>query len=437
MSVPSAASTGAISQAIPAGGVSFSELGFGAFLGLLVVAQIDAVGNRLIGAVLPVSAYSALYALTAALALFAWAGDRGTRLSGLPAPGVRLAAALLLWALIAWALCRYGEPGWEYLKDFAKAVGLLMVAALIVDTPQRLRAALWALAGAGIVSALVVYGDSITGIRLFSTSEAATTASFGGLARSAGGSDENPTTAAHMLLVSTAILLGLFAAVQGARMAAAVGIAICLGAISLMAARSAIIGLLPALAVFLFVLRKERVFPLILLGTAAVVAAVLVVSPALLERLVALVDWSADPTLVRRTTYLTVGADLFQQSPIWGIGPGNYPLYFVGDEYRFLPGRTLVMRELHNTYLDVAVELGLVGLLLFLALVGTALVETRSAFVAGAESLSADGLALLLALLALLAASFFMPNKDMRYLWLLLGLALQCGRLARARRAVS
>jgi O-antigen ligase len=89
------------------------------------------------------------------------------------------------------------------------------------------------------------------------------------------------------------------------------------------------------------------------------------------------------------------------------------------------------MRELHNTYLDVAVELGAIGLALFLAMVGAALAEVRKAF-AGPQQAAA--LALMLALVGLLVASFFMPNKDMRYLWLLLGLAFQCGRMARARK---
>jgi O-antigen ligase len=417
------------------GGVSFSDLGFAAFLALIVFAQLDAVGNRLF-AMLPVTAYSAFYMLTASLALCAWIGDRGTRLSGIAAPGVRLAAALLLWALVAWTLARHGERGWEYMQAFAKAAGLLAMAAVLVDTPQRLRAAIWAMAAAGLVSALIVYGDTLTGTRLFSSSEAAAGAQYAGVARSAGGSDENPTTAAHMLLVGTALLLGLFAALPRMRPLVGGALALCLGAIGLMAARSALVGLLPALALFLFVVRRERLFPLILLGFALLLAAAILLSPGLLDRVTALADWGKDPTLFRRTTYLRIGLDLFAQSPIWGIGPGNFPLYFVGDEYRYLPGRSPIERELHNTYLDVAVELGVVGLALFLALAGKALADTRRAFAAGGE-LAALGLALLLALTALLVASFFMPNKDMRYLWLLLGLAFQCGRLARARRAAA
>jgi O-antigen ligase len=416
------------------GGVTFSQLGFATFLGLVVFAQIDAVGNRLVEGVLPVSTYSACYLATAAFAICAWAGDRGTRLSEVPAPGVRLAAALLLWAGFAWTLSRYGEPGWEYLQSFAKAAGLLALAAMLVDSPKRLRASLWAMAAAGVVSALIVYLDSWTGTRLVSTAEAAATAQYGGVARSAGGSDENPTTAAQMLLVSTSLLLGLFAALPKARKIAGTAIVLCLGALGLMAARSAVLGLLPALVLFLWVLRRERSFPLILLSVVALGAGALALSPALLERVLALADWGRDPTLFRRTTYLAVGFDLLQQSPIWGIGPGNFPYYFVGDEYRFLPGRTPVLRELHNTYLDVAVELGLIGFALFAALVGGALSGVRRAF-AAIGPVRAEALALMLALIALLFASFFMPNKDMRYLWLLLGLAFQCSRMTRSRPA--
>lgn len=429
-STPSSAATPPLSGGGSLAAVSFSELGFAAFLALVVFAQIDAVGNRLVEGLLPVSTYSACYLLTAALAACAWAGDRGTRLVGVPAPGVRLAAALLLWGAVAWTLSEHREAGWEYLKDFSKAAGLLALAALLIDTPGRLRAALWAMAGAGVVSALIVYADSWTGTRLVSTAEAAATAQFGGVARSAGGSDENPTTAAHMLLVSTALLLGLFAAAPRMRLAAGAALVLCLGALGLMAARSAIIGLLPALALFLWVLRRERTFPLVLLALVALTVGALILSPALLDRVTALADWGRDPTLFRRTTYVAVGFDLLGQSPIWGIGPGNFPQYFVGEEYRFLPGRSPVMRELHNTYLDVAVELGVVGLALFLALAGAAIAEVRRAL----NVERAAALALMLALIALLAASFFMPNKDMRYLWLLLGLAFQCGRMARARR---
>ena len=430
-SAPAAARAAA--PPLPASAVSFSDLGFAAFLALIVFAQLDAVANRLSQG-LPLTLYSGLYLAAGAFALAAWAGDRGTRLTGIPAPGARLAAAFFLWAMVAWTLADHGQAGRDYLQGLGKAMGLLVLAMLLVDTPRRLRAAVWAMIGAGLASALIVYLDSATGSRLVSTSDAAATAQFGGIPRSAGGSDENPTTAAHMLLVSTALLMGLFAGAPALRRVAAVALALCVGALALMAARSAVLGLIVAGAMLLFTLRRDRVFPWLLIGLAGLVGLALVLAPSTLDRIAALGDWARDPTLFRRTTYLAVGADLFLQSPLWGIGPGNYPLYFIGEEYRYLPGRAPVMRELHNTYLDAAVELGIVGLLLFLAVAGSALAAAKRAL-AGNAQLRAIGLGLLFGLAALLVASLFMPNKDMRYLWLLAGLAVQAGRMAQRGRA--
>jgi O-antigen ligase len=413
--------------------MSFSRLGFAAFLALVVFAQLDAVGNRLSEG-LPLSVYPALYALTGLLAIAAWAGDRGTRLAGVPASAVRLALAVLLWAAFSWTLSEHGKEGRDYLTGLFKGAGLLFLGVLLVDSPRRLRLALAAMIVSGLVSALIVYGDFLTGSRLVSRSVAAVTAEFGGIPRSAGGSDENPTTAAHMLLVSIALLAGLFAGDRAARPLAAPILAVCIGALALMAARSALIGLAAALVMLLYAVRRERIFPFLLLAALVSVAAALVLAPTLLDRVTALGNWAQDPTLFRRTTYLAVGFDLFLQSPIWGIGPGNFPLYFVGDEYRYMPGRPPVMRELHNTYADAAVELGIVGLGLFVALFWSALAAARRG-IAGPAETGAAGLALLFALVALFLASFFMPNKDMRILWLLLGLAIQCGRLAAAGRA--
>lgn len=431
---PAASPAAARPLPLPESGVSFSDLGFAAFLALILFAQLDAVANRL-SAGLPLSLYSGLYVLAGLCALAAWTGDRGTRLTAVPAPGARFAAAFFLWALVAWTLADNNAAGREYLQGLAKAIGLLVLAMLLVDTPQRLRAAVWAAIAAGLVSALIVYGDSATGSRLVSTSDAAATAQFGGIPRSAGGSDENPTTAAHMLLVSTALLMGLFAGIRAPAMrrACAIGLALCVGALALMAARSAMLGLLVAGAMLLVTLRGDRVFPWLLVGLGCLLAAALLLAPSTLDRIAALGDWARDPTLFRRTTYLAVGFDLFGQSPIWGIGPGNYPLHFVGEEYRYLPGRAPVMRELHNTFLDAAVELGIAGLLLFLAVAASAVAAAKRAL-GGDERLRAIGLGLLFALAALLVASLFMPNKDMRYLWLIVGLAIQAGRMAARRR---
>lgn len=417
-----------------AAGSRVSAAAFASLLALVVLAHLDAVGNRL-SAGLPVSLYTMLYGLPVALAALALFDSGGSRLAAVPARGARLTALLFLWALFAWTLSAYRAPGWEYLVDLAAAMGLLLLVTALVDSPERLRAAIWTMILSGLASALIVYWDYATGQRLVSTAPAAVTAEAFGYARSSGGSDQNPTTAAQMLMVGVGLLLGQMVR-SGRRLPLAGAILVtCVVALALMSARSAIIGALVIAALILLSLRRQRAFAVALAALLGVIGiVVLVAPPTVAERFIALGNWSEDPTLFRRLAYLRAGGDLLAGSPLWGVGPGNFPLYFTGEEYRFLPGRAPEPRELHNTYLDAAVELGLAGFAILAALLVTALAACRRGF--GAPSpLGWASYAIFLALSGLLVASFFMPNKDMRYLWILLGLAFQAGRMAAAREA--
>jgi O-antigen ligase len=418
--------------AYPAAADPLRLLSFAALLGLVLFSVLDAVGNRLTDG-LPLSAYALCYGATMLLALACMAGERRPRLSGIPAPGARWAVALLLWAVAAWTLSTHRAEGWDYLKGFALAIGPMILVVRLADTPQRLEKILWTVLLGGAASALIVHYDILSGGRLVSRATAAVSAEYGGVARSAGGSDENPTTAAHMILVSLALALGLLAGKARHKAALVLAAIAMIAALGLMGARSAIVGAAVLALLLLWRQRRSAVFPLyvglfLLAGTAAFLLA-----PATLgTRFLAVFDWSLDPTLYRRMTYLRVGIDLWADSPMWGVGPGNFPLHYADAEYRYLPGREASPRELHNTYLDVAVELGLVGLALFAALLVSALRSVRAGLTSAGRNLRGASLAIGLALAVLLVASIFMPNKDMRLLWIVLGLAVQCGRLRAA-----
>ena len=421
------------SQALaPPAATPFANAGFATLVLLVALAQLDAVGNRLSDG-LPVSLYTMTYAATAGLALLAWYDGQSSRTRTAIPLGCRLAGLFFLWALFSWTLSRNRVEGWEYLVDLAAAMGLLPLISVLANTPARLRALIWTIILSGVVSAAIVHIDFLTGQRLVSAAEAAVSAEFSGFARSAGGSDENPTTAAQMLMVSIGLMLGYLAVEKRGRAILAGLLLLCLSGLAIMAARSAVLGLAVMVVLLLASLRARRSAAVV--GAAALVlglAALMFLPAAFVDRFLALSDWSSDPTLFRRFAYLRVGSDLFAQSPVWGVGPGNFPNYFASSEYRFLSGRVPGERELHNTYLDSAAELGLVGLALLLALLGAALAAVRSQ----RRALEWPALGLYLALAGLAAASFFMPNKDMRYLWILLALAFQWGRL-RARDAAS
>ncbi|WP_144037106.1 O-antigen ligase [Sphingomonas sp. TZW2008] len=407
-------------------------------LAYAVLTQLDAVANR-ISAGLPIGTTELiLAALLGSTALLLLSPTPAASASGGNHTGARLIAAMFCWAVFSWTMSRHADAGLDYLQKLAIALLPAFCVLVIVNTPARLRWLLWAIIAAGAVSAAIVVAEWRTGTRIVSTSIAATTAGFEGVARSAGGSDQNPTTAAQMLLVSLLLASGwLFSGKRLWRVVLAGVMALGTFALVLASARSAIIGYAAGLGLIGLSFRHKPYFPLLVLaGIVAAIGALPFLPPTLIARFTAIGDFGLDPTLYRRITYLRIGADLIGQSPIWGVGPGNFPLYYVTDAYRWMPGREVYPRELHNTYLDAATEYGIVGFLLFAAALGYALLSAWRAAQSASPPLARIGMAVGVALAGLMVACFFMPHKDLRYLWLLVAIAIQCGRLARAQERI-
>jgi Flp pilus assembly protein TadD len=93
-------------------------------------------------------------------------------------------------------------------------------------------------------------------------------------------------------------------------------------------------------------------------------------------------------TIQERVNYMRVGAAMFRQSPVVGLGPGSVDLYFG----RFKPADAREAKYLHNWVIQLAAETGAVGVslaVLFLILVfwrtrGSSDISTRTpAIVAG------------------------------------------------------
>jgi O-antigen ligase len=131
-----------------------------------------------------------------------------------------------------------------------------------------------------------------------------------------------------------------------------------------------------------------------------------------------------------RTDIWTVGMRMVRAHPVEGVGLGNFKNSSV--HYLLEPGALtrsdLIVdrpRVAHNTFLQVLSELGIPGLVLFLAIVGFSL---RAAFLA-ARLFDARGdlrmellaRGLLVSLIGLLAADFFLSANFSKQLWLLLG----------------
>lgn len=137
----------------------------------------------------------------------------------------------------------------------------------------------------------------------------------------------------------------------------------------------------------------------------------------------------ADAAIRGRATEMLAAFHAFADHPLLGVGPGQYtPFYSVAyqqrDDVKF---RTLsIPREPHNLFLAIAAELGLAGLVVFVALVtGLAvnLSRARRRWLHVDLDMSRLATALLLALMAYVACGLFLHLAYERYFWFLLGTA--------------
>jgi O-antigen ligase len=133
-----------------------------------------------------------------------------------------------------------------------------------------------------------------------------------------------------------------------------------------------------------------------------------------------------------RSDLWKVGLRIVRANPVGGVGVGNSE--HAAANYVLRPGTihysSLIFSSdpfpVHNTYLQVAAEMGLLGLLLFLAVVvvclGCALRAARLASQRRDVTMEALTRSVFLALAGVLVADFFISVQYDKLLWLLLGL---------------
>jgi O-antigen ligase len=104
---------------------------------------------------------------------------------------------------------------------------------------------------------------------------------------------------------------------------------------------------------------------ILLIGVVVLVSAVLAEAGGMNEAMVTVGErrWSMEPG--DRGDQALAAVRLFQQRPVFGVGPGNAKLTWEGSD-----GTPLVARYVHNEYLQVLVELGAIGLGLVATLFG-------------------------------------------------------------------
>jgi O-antigen ligase len=248
------------------------------------------------------------------------------------------------------------------------------------------------------------------------------------------GTNLDPNELASVLVAGMALSAGLAANFKGPglRLASLSAGGFCLLAAMLTGSRGGLVALSCALIAAVVFGGRWRAR----LAIGAVLVALLtgfyvtsLAPPGVRERIATTAGESA--TQEGRTTLWQIGGRMVRAHPIEGVGAGNFQT--TSRDYLIRPGSIyrsdsvlLGNQVTHNTYLQTAAELGLVGLTLF----GAIIVFSFGSLVRAArnfrESADVRGEALarsmIVALVGLLAADFFLSQMFSKELWLMLGM---------------
>ena len=256
----------------------------------------------------------------------------------------------------------------------------------------------------------------------------------------AGGAGADPNELAF-LMVASIVIAGAFAVWSKAplvRIGALAVIAFCTATIFMSVSRSGLVSMGVALLAAVVIggrWRKPALALLVIMTVSAFGYFTFYASPEVRDRITLGEGGSG------RTDIWEVGSRMVEDKPVAGVGAGNFQVASI--HYLLEPGA--LQRDeyivdhpkvAHNIYLQVLAELGVIGLALLLAILAFSLVSAfraaRSFNAAGDTRMELLARALIVALLAILAANFFLSEIYSKQLWLLLALGPAMLAIARA-----
>lgn len=253
----------------------------------------------------------------------------------------------------------------------------------------------------------------------------------------------NPNGTAANLAVALAIVGALMLGTRSmGRRLAFLGAFLFLAASTIATLSRSVFLALPAM--YLFTLLRFRRADLVRYTMAGLLLAVLAVPFApssVWERLSTLEGsrLSTEGSAQSRLVQAQLGVIAFVENPIAGVGRRNFINWARRDE------RARISNGIHNMYLNVAAEQGLIGLVPFLAILVIAWREYGRAWTLlgqgqalrdpRAQALRTRALGLHMGLLGILMTGLFHPSQNFKPLWILLGLSTAVYSMARALRS--
>jgi probable O-glycosylation ligase (exosortase A-associated) len=346
------------------------------------------------------------------------------------APEVVTALTLLIWAVLTIPFSYWPGGSVALLGDqYLKAVVFFWLIAAIITTRERLRTFGWALVICSIPLALTALTHFGSGV--YVTSSRAPLQRIGGIAGLTGNPNDLALTLNLLIPIAGALLFtsrGLLP-----RAVAAGALLLSIPAVIVTFSRAGFLTLCAIAIASLFCFIRRRAT-----GPAAAILAVTCgvmsfLPSGYLDRLNTITDIEADQTgsAVGRWTDYQLAIQLVARNPVLGVGMGQDILAL--DQIRIRP----TWRNVHNAYLEYAVDLGVPGLLLFLALLVASMksarrVEMRAAREPALRDLSILASGVRIALLAFVVGAFFHPIAYQFYFFCVAGLAVALKRVCQS-----
>ena len=336
-------------------------------------------------------------------------------------------ATALLGAFLAWALISASwaaDPG-ASLTDISRYAPNFLLLAIVFTAVRERRQAAWIVGG-------LIAGAAVASVYGLLVPPDPTADAF-----RIEGAAGNSNVLAAVAIAGLVLALGSALALRGHMPLLRVGLVavacLCLAASLLTGSRSGVIALGAVLVAAILLggrWRAGAVLAALVLAVAATVFVAVYAPPEVRERITQTSpgEVSSDEG---RVTIWQVGWRMVEAEPSRGIGVGNFAGSAV--DYVLEPGLLTRTDQIidtpkvaHNIYLHVLAELGVVGLAIFLAILGFCLAcayrAARRFGALGDTPMEILARAVLIAMIGVLVSDFFASEQFSKVLWLLLAL---------------
>lgn len=362
--------------------------------------------------------------MAAGVAMLGHLLDRTAALSD-PLPSsrtVRLALALLVWAVLTLPWSYWPGGTVSTMQDlYLKSLAIFWLLSRVIDRPSRLRAMAWTIALGSIPIALSAIQNYGAGIDMAGSGHRIE-GYHSGLA-----GNPNDLALTLDLTIPFAIAMARSSVSRMLRLVGAGVAAIAVVGVVVTFSRGGFIALMTIALVSWWPLIRRR--PMRAIGIAVVAAMLFTVLPsAYVARLQTIGDMNADKTHSAQDRWRDMGAalDFVANHPVIGAGLGN-------DVLALNQVRGATWTEVHNAYLQTAVELGGVGGVLFIAMIVAAISEAsraeRRLTDAGSGHAVQLARAVRISLLAFAVGALFYPIEYHFFFYNLAGLAVASRRM--------